>query len=75
MKKLVLTLTENFEHWNKKIILPFKDNKEMSLYLSTKLEKEVSFLTYDSLTASAYDGYIAVDGDYYDFYLDVFEEI
>lgn len=58
MKKLVLKLESNFENLGKIIILPIKDDKELSIYLSTKLGKEVSFITYDTLTQSKYYGYI-----------------
>lgn len=58
VKKLVLTLNSNFENLGKNIILPVGDDRELSLYLSSKLDKEVTFITYDSLSQSKYYGYI-----------------
>lgn len=58
MKKLVLKLESNFENLGKIIILPYLEDSALSEYLSNKLDKEVSFITYDTLTQSKYYGYI-----------------
>ena len=75
MKRISIHLDRSFMNFGDKIILPYLEDDELSEYLSKKLSEECTFLTYDSLSSMRHDGYISMDGEYYNFNINIYLEL
>lgn len=75
MRRVVIQLDKSFMKFGDKIILPYLEDDELSEYLSKKIGEECTFLTYDSLSSMRYDGYISINGEYYNFHINIYLEL
>lgn len=75
MRRVSIHLDRSLIGFGNKIILPYLEDDELSVYLSKKLGEECKFLTYDSLSSMRHDGYISMAGEYYNFNIDIYLEL